>query len=173
MHYASLLIQRVKRNFKIWFAVCEEYTKRIGSIYYRQHNKQLGVMVFTTTCFDSHKSSSGYVQNLLVWAVLLLTVLEVIGRYEVVAVLTLIRKKFWRSSDIPASTKNSAPVFSCLEDTLHNNLRCVWIVRKLQEYYAVLLYYKYRKRKWSAADASEPNVCRMWNLHDTVTLKGS
>jgi hypothetical protein len=45
---------------------------------------------FTTTCFDSHESSSGYVQNLLVLAVLLLTVLEVVGRYEVVAVLTLI-----------------------------------------------------------------------------------
>jgi hypothetical protein len=29
-------------------------------------------------------------------------------------------------------------------------------VPKLQEYYAVLLYYKYRKRKWSAAGASEP-----------------
>jgi hypothetical protein len=33
---------------------------------------------------------------------------------------------------------------------------CVWIVRKLQEYYAVLQYYKYRKREWSASDASEP-----------------
>jgi hypothetical protein len=47
-------------------------------------------MVFTTTCFDSHESSPGYVQNLLVLALLLLTVLEVVGRYEVVAVLTLI-----------------------------------------------------------------------------------
>jgi hypothetical protein len=47
-------------------------------------------MVFTTTCFDSHESSSGYVQNLSVLAVLLLTVLEVVGRCEVVAVLTLI-----------------------------------------------------------------------------------
>jgi hypothetical protein len=46
-------------------------------------------MVFTTTSFDSHESSSGYVQNLLVLAVLLLTVLEVVGRYEVVAILTL------------------------------------------------------------------------------------
>jgi hypothetical protein len=43
-----------------------------------------------TTCFDSHESSSGYVQNLLVLAVLLLTLLEVVGRYEVVAVFTLI-----------------------------------------------------------------------------------
>jgi hypothetical protein len=60
----------------------------IGHIYYRQHNKQLVVMVFTTTCFDSHESSSGYVQNLFVLA-LLLTVLEVVGRYEVVAILTL------------------------------------------------------------------------------------
>jgi hypothetical protein len=34
--------------------------------------------------------SSGYVQNLLVLAVLLLTVLEVVGRYEVVVVLTVI-----------------------------------------------------------------------------------
>jgi hypothetical protein len=34
------------------------------------------------TCFDSHESSSGYVQNLLVWAVLLLTALEVVGQYE-------------------------------------------------------------------------------------------
>jgi hypothetical protein len=49
----------------------------------------------------------------------------------------------------------------------------VWIVRKLQEYYAVLHYYKYRKRKWSAEDASEPNVCRMWNLRDTEILNGS
>jgi hypothetical protein len=45
---------------------------------------------FTTTYFNSHELSSGYVQNLLVLAVLLLTVLEVVGRYEVVAVLTLI-----------------------------------------------------------------------------------
>jgi hypothetical protein len=51
---------------------------------------------FTTTCFDSQESSSGYVQNLLVWAVLLLRVLEVVGRYEVVAVLTLIWTKFWK-----------------------------------------------------------------------------
>jgi hypothetical protein len=42
----------------------------IGYIYYRQHNKQLVVMVFTT-CFDLHESSSGYVQNLLVFALLL------------------------------------------------------------------------------------------------------
>jgi hypothetical protein len=48
----------------------------------------IGYNGFTKTCFDSHESSSGYVQNLLVLAVLLLTVLEVIGRYEVVAVLT-------------------------------------------------------------------------------------
>jgi hypothetical protein len=40
-------------------------------IYYHQHNKQLVVMVFTTTCFDSHESSSGYVQNILVLALLL------------------------------------------------------------------------------------------------------
>jgi hypothetical protein len=53
----------------------------------------IGYNGFTTTCFDSHESSS-YVQNLLVLAVLLLTVLEVAGRYEVVAVLTLIRTKF-------------------------------------------------------------------------------
>jgi hypothetical protein len=52
-------------------------------------------MVFTT-CFDSHESSSGYVQNLLVWAVLLLTVLDVVGQYEVVAVLTLTWTKFWK-----------------------------------------------------------------------------
>jgi hypothetical protein len=44
---------------------------------------------FTTTCFNSHESSSGYVQKLLVLALLLLTVLEVVGRYEVVAILTL------------------------------------------------------------------------------------
>jgi hypothetical protein len=31
----------------------------------------------------------------------------------------------------------------------------MWTVRELQKYYAVLHYYKYRKRKWSAADASE------------------
>jgi hypothetical protein len=62
----------------------------IGYIYYRQHNKQLVVMVFTTTCFDSHESSSGYVQNLLVLVLLLLRVLEVVGRYEVVAILKLI-----------------------------------------------------------------------------------
>jgi hypothetical protein len=42
----------------------------------------IGYNGFTTTCFDSHESSSGYVQNLLVLAVLLLTVLEVVGRYE-------------------------------------------------------------------------------------------
>jgi hypothetical protein len=50
-------------------------------------------MVFTTTCFDSHESSSGYVQNLLVLALLLLTVLEFVGRYEVVAILTLTSAK--------------------------------------------------------------------------------
>jgi hypothetical protein len=50
----------------------------------------IGYNGFTTTCFDSRESSSGYVQNLLVLAVLLFTVLEVVGRYEVVAVLTLI-----------------------------------------------------------------------------------
>jgi hypothetical protein len=44
---------------------------------------------FTTTCFDSHESSPGYVQNLLVLALLLLTFLEVVDRYEVVAILTL------------------------------------------------------------------------------------
>jgi hypothetical protein len=49
----------------------------------------IGYNGFTTTCFDSHESSSGYDQNLLVLAVLSLTVLEVVGRYEVVAVLTL------------------------------------------------------------------------------------
>jgi hypothetical protein len=52
--------------------------------------KTIGYNGFTTTCFDTHKSSSGSVQNLSVLAVLLLTVLEVVGRYEVVAVLTLI-----------------------------------------------------------------------------------
>jgi hypothetical protein len=56
----------------------------------------IGCNGFTTTCFDSHESSSGYVQNLLVWAVLLLKVLEVVGRYEAVAVLTLIWTKFWK-----------------------------------------------------------------------------
>jgi hypothetical protein len=50
----------------------------------------IGYNGFTTICFDSHESSSGYVQNLLVLTVLLLTVLEVVGQYEVVAVLTLI-----------------------------------------------------------------------------------
>jgi hypothetical protein len=50
----------------------------------------IGYNGFTTTRFDSHEPSSGYVQNLLVLAVVLLTVLEVVGRYEVVAVLTLI-----------------------------------------------------------------------------------
>jgi hypothetical protein len=52
--------------------------------------RTIGYNGFTTTCFDSHESSSGYVHNLLVLSVLLLTVLEVVGRYEVVAVLTLI-----------------------------------------------------------------------------------
>jgi hypothetical protein len=33
----------------------------------------IGYNGFTTICFDSHELSSGYVQNLLVWAVLLLT----------------------------------------------------------------------------------------------------
>jgi hypothetical protein len=66
------------------FRRCANIIHCIGYIYYRQHNKQLAVMVFTTTCFDSHESSSGYVQNLLVIALLLLTVLEVVGRYEVV-----------------------------------------------------------------------------------------
>jgi hypothetical protein len=56
----------------------------------------IGYNGFTTTCFDSHESSSGYVQNLLVLALLLLTVLDVVGRYEVVAVLTLIWTKFWK-----------------------------------------------------------------------------
>jgi hypothetical protein len=60
----------------------------IGYIYYRQHNNQLVVTVFT--CFDSQESSSGYVQKLLVLVLLLLTVLEVVGQYEVVAILTLI-----------------------------------------------------------------------------------
>jgi hypothetical protein len=52
----------------------------------------IGYNGFTTTCFDSHESSSCYVQNLSVLAVLLLTVLvlEVAGRCEVVAGLTLI-----------------------------------------------------------------------------------
>jgi hypothetical protein len=49
---------------------------RTGYIYYRQHNIQLVVMVFTTTCFDSHESSSGYVQNLLVEATFLLTFMD-------------------------------------------------------------------------------------------------
>jgi hypothetical protein len=56
----------------------------------------IGCNGFITTCFDSHESSSGYVQNLLVLVLLLLTVLEVVGRYEVVAVLTLIWLKFWK-----------------------------------------------------------------------------
>jgi hypothetical protein len=56
----------------------------------------IGCNGFTTTCFDSHESSSGYVQNLLIWGVLLLTVLEVVGRYEVVVILKLIWTKFWK-----------------------------------------------------------------------------
>jgi hypothetical protein len=59
-------------------------------IYLLPSTQQTVVYNGFTTCFDSHESSSGYVQNLLVLAVLLLTVLEVVGRYEVVAVLTLI-----------------------------------------------------------------------------------
>jgi hypothetical protein len=50
----------------------------------------IGYNGFKMTCFDSHESSSGYVQNLWVLVLLLLTVLEIVGRYEVVAVLTLI-----------------------------------------------------------------------------------
>jgi hypothetical protein len=60
-------------------------------IYWLPSTQQtIGYNGFTTTCFDSHESSSGYVQNLSVLVVLLLTVLVVVGRYEVVAVLTLI-----------------------------------------------------------------------------------
>jgi hypothetical protein len=45
-------------------------------------------------------------------------------------------------------------------------------VRKLKEYYAVLQYYKYRKRKWSAAEESEPEcVCRMWNISRYMVSK--
>jgi hypothetical protein len=43
----------------------------------------VGYNGFTTTCFDSHESSSGYVQNLLVLALLLLTVLEPTVRVSV------------------------------------------------------------------------------------------
>jgi hypothetical protein len=56
-------------------------------------------------------------------------------------------------TQIPHATHTQ--VHKLLENTSLNNFRCVWIVRKLKEYYAVL-HYKYRKRKWSAADASEP-----------------
>jgi hypothetical protein len=60
-------------------------------IYLLQSTQQtIGYNGFTMTCFNSHESLLGYVQNLLVLAVLLLTVLEVVGRYEVVAVLILI-----------------------------------------------------------------------------------
>jgi hypothetical protein len=54
-------------------------------------NTTIGYNGFTT-CFDSHESSSGYVQNLSVLALLLLKflVMEVAGRCEVVAGLTLI-----------------------------------------------------------------------------------
>jgi hypothetical protein len=57
----------------------------------------IGCNGFTMTCFDSHESSSGYVQNLLVLTLLLLTVLEVVGRYEVVAILSVCR--MWNLSD--------------------------------------------------------------------------
>jgi hypothetical protein len=63
----------------------EEHHNLLYWIYLLPSTQQtIGYNGFTTTCFDSHESSLGYVQNLLVLAVLLLTVLEVVGRYEVV-----------------------------------------------------------------------------------------
>jgi hypothetical protein len=79
-----------------------------------------------------------------------------------------------RSSDTSRRAQKPVLLYSFIWKILYITiLRCVWKVRKLQEYYAVLHSYKYRKRKWSAADASEPNVCRMWNLSDIEILNSS
>jgi O-antigen ligase len=80
----------------------------IGYIYYRQHNKQLVVTVFTTTCFDSHESSLGYVQNLLVLALLLLTVLKIkFSRIVLLGILIfkgLTARRFYKSFGVKGLT---------------------------------------------------------------------
>jgi hypothetical protein len=78
----------------------------------------IGCNGFTTTCFVSHESSSGYVQNLLVWAVLLLTVLGVVGQCEVVAGLTLIWTKFWKHISSIVTRIKCNVVFVSPSDTI-------------------------------------------------------
>jgi hypothetical protein len=107
---------------------------------------------FIRTCFDSHESSSGYVQNLSVLPVLLLTVSCSGGCWSVWS-------GGWprRSSDTSRRTQKPVLLYSSVWKILYITvLRCVWIVRRLDEYYAVPQYYKYRKRKRSAAEKSDP-----------------
>jgi hypothetical protein len=95
--YCHLWTLRVYNNFPHYLINGTIFGKKVTEhknvywIYLLPSTQQtVGYNGFTTTSFDSHESSSGYVQNLLVLAVLLLTLLEVVGRYEAVAVLTLI-----------------------------------------------------------------------------------
>jgi hypothetical protein len=89
----STKLQRVtfqKAAFQLVISVITSYLITYWIYLLPSTQQTVGYNSFTTTCFDSHESPSGFVQNLLALAVLLLTVLEVVGRYEVVAVLTLI-----------------------------------------------------------------------------------
>jgi hypothetical protein len=56
---------------------------------FRQHNKQLVVMVFYNDMFRFTRVIVRFCSEPFDFSTLLLTVLEVVGRYEVAAILTL------------------------------------------------------------------------------------
>jgi hypothetical protein len=76
-----------------------------------------------------------------------------------------------RSSDTSRRAQKPVLLYSFVSKILYISiLRCVWIVRRLDEYYAVPHYYMYRKHKWSAAETSEPKCASYvkltwhWNI---------
>jgi hypothetical protein len=132
----------------------------------------IGYNGFITTCFDSHESPSGYVQNLSVLAVLLLTVSCSGGCWSVWSggwpytdmnencnqqppEQETIRGNPRRSSDTSRRAQKPMLLYSFVSKILYITIRCVWIVRRLDKFYAVPHYYKYRKLKRSASETSE------------------
>jgi hypothetical protein len=80
-------------------------------------------------------------------------------RSEPFGFCSIITYSFWRLlvGDTSRRAQKPVPRYSFVWTIRYRTiLRCVWIERRLDEYYAVPYYYKYRKRKWSAAETSEP-----------------
>jgi hypothetical protein len=125
----SLLDVRTQQNsliLSVSIPLCLYYC--IGSIYLLPSTQQtVGYNGFITTCFDPHESSSGYVQSFTPGGS------ESYTRTEGHPTLHTdsqppeqgtIRSNPRRSSDTSLrAQKPSAPVFICLEDTLHNNFK--------------------------------------------------